>query len=61
VIDYVIFKKDMYCDDALHFKAGKKYEIIGEAEGKYAVSYGRKNEMECCLVPKDYDGVEVFD
>lgn len=58
-MEFVIFNQDMYCEGALHFKAGKKYKIVGEIEGKYAISYGNKNEMECSLFPKNWDGFTI--
>jgi hypothetical protein len=57
----VIFKNDLYCGGALHFQSGKEYEILAEIDGKYAVSYMRKNPMECSLIPKDYDGFSIID
>ena len=57
----MVFKKDMYCEDELHFKKGFLYEILAEIKGNYAVSYMRKNPMECSLIPKDWDGFELVE
>lgn len=57
-MNYLKFNRDLYCGEELHFKAGVRYIILSEIEGKYAVSYGRKNPMECSLIPKDFDGIQ---
>jgi len=58
---YVVFKKDLLLNDELHFKSGEQYDVIGETEEKYYVSYMKKNKNECSLIPKDFSDMDIFD
>ena len=60
LMDYAVFKTGMKHNGKTIFEQGKKYEILGEIDGKYAVSYmDKKDPMACSTVPKDYDGFTV--
>jgi hypothetical protein len=58
---YVIFKEDMTCDNNVLFKAGEKYDILGETEDRYYISYMWPNKNVCSRFPKNFDGMTVFD
>ncbi len=53
---YAVPKRSIYLTDKLQFEQGKSYEIVGEIEGKYAVSYGFKGPMVCSTWPKEDEG-----